>query len=73
MRKEKKNGIYLTFASKENDGSIIPLRIFKNFTNKKRFQENKDNPGYTIPYSGLKRIGINALAAATLSVGYQYR
>ncbi len=72
MSKYGVDGICLRFASKENDGSIEPLGIFKNFTNKDRFQEKKNGSRCTITYSGLKRIGINALAAATLTVKYRF-
>ena len=79
MRKNGANGIYLRIASKKDDGSIKPLGFFKNFTNKDRFnmyeyyemgEQCQEN---TVTYSGLKRIGINAIAALTLArYGWSY-
>ena len=68
MRAKKADGIYLKFASEEDAGAIRPFFArLKNFTNKDRFKMDEDNQEFTITYSGLKRIGINAIAAFTFA------
>ena len=60
-------GIYFEFNSEANK-NIKPLfGSCKNFTNENRFDRDKDYEDFTINYSGLKRIGINAIAGLTLA------
>ena len=66
------DGIYFLLAEGKENGkkgaSIQPFfGLWENFTNKKRFNEDKKYNGYTINYKGSKRILLNLLAAATFA------
>ena len=68
MYKIHAKGICFNFDSEKYFGSIRPFfGLWESFTNTDRFKTASDDSRYTITYSGLKRIGINALAAFTLA------
>ena len=59
--------IYLQLDDRK-DTNIKPFfGWWKGFTNKSRFTEDSTYSNTTINYKGLKRIGINALAALTFA------
>ena len=59
------HGIYFQFAEMNNGKNIKPFfGLWESFTKEGRFTVER---GATVTYKGLKRIAINALAAATFA------